>query len=190
MRPRRVAGGLAVAAGVLLASTAAAGQVPANPARDSQAVSAAEPSSAGVRGPDEAVTPAGVSEDVRAACEMIARRASGCPGVTLQASEGSFSDDVAKQERFGCRLVIQGSFSALRGAADAAEVLHGELSREGWKEDLRYSADGPDGTRYRMSKGSILCIVEGRWDGGDDEDPSYVSSDRYDVTINCSRVAD
>lgn len=34
----------------------------------------------------------------------------------------------------------------------------------------------------------VTCIVEGRWDGGDDSDTTYVPSDTIEVRLGCSRM--
>ena len=72
--------------------------------------------------------------------------------------------------------------------ADVPEHLYDELSRSGspdqfFRENIR---DEFTGTTYAMRKDGILCFVEGRWDGGDGSDPSYVPPDEYTVTIQCT----
>ena len=47
-------------------------------------------------------------------------------------------------------------------------------------------ADGPDGTSFTAIKMNVFCVVEGHWDGGDDSDPSYVPSTRYEVVVKCA----
>jgi len=60
--------------------------------------------------------------------------------------------------------------------------------KAGWRPDIESEADGPDGTFFRIVRGNTFCLVEGRWDGGDDSDPTYVPSDRYEVIVQCSSV--
>jgi hypothetical protein len=59
------------------------------------------------------------------------------------------------------------------------------LNEDGWCGDKM--ADGPDGTSYRALKKNVFCEVEGRWDGGDDSDPKYVPSPRYEVIVKCAK---
>jgi len=40
--------------------------------------------------------------------------------------------------------------------------------------------------RFRVLKDSVFCIVEGRWDGGDDSDPKYVPSAKYEIIVKCA----
>ena len=56
----------------------------------------------------------------------------------------------------------------------------------GWRADIQSEADGPDGTVFRILKGNTFCLVEGKWDRGDDSDPEYVPSKRYEVIVRCS----
>jgi hypothetical protein len=112
------------------------------------------------------------------------------PGVSVQRIEGPFPDHRTGKEADGAGLTVRGKFGALRGAADPTALTHQKLQDAGWEEDIEYSADGPDGTTFGMRKDGILCFVEGRWNGGDGSDPSYVPPDDYTVTIQCTRASD
>jgi hypothetical protein len=50
------------------------------------------------------------------------------------------------------------------------------------------SADGPDGTVQGVHRGGVTCLLEGRWDGGDDSDSTYVPSDTIEVRVACTRT--
>jgi len=50
------------------------------------------------------------------------------------------------------------------------------------------SADGPDGTVQSVHHAGVTCLVEGRWDGGDDSDTTYVPSDTVEVRLACTRT--
>lgn len=58
------------------------------------------------------------------------------------------------------------------------------LNEGGWCGDRM--ADGPDGTSFKAIKENIFCGVEGSWNGGDDSDPEYVPSSRYEVIVRCA----
>ncbi len=58
------------------------------------------------------------------------------------------------------------------------------LNEDGWCGDRM--ADGPDGMSYRAFRENVFCTVEGRWDGGDDSDPEYLPSPRYEVIVRCA----
>jgi hypothetical protein len=108
------------------------------------------------------------------------------PGVKVERTDGPFPDHRSGKESDGAGLTVRGTFGALHGKPDPTAVAHQRLLDMGWVEDIEYSADGPDGTTYAMRKDGILCFVEGRWDGGDGSDPSYVPPDDYTVTIQCT----
>ena len=108
------------------------------------------------------------------------------PGVKVEHTDGPFPDHRSGKEADGAGLTIHGKFGPLNGKPDPTAVAHQKLQDAGWQEDIEYSADGPDGTTFAMRKDGILCFVEGRWDGGDGSDPSYVPPDDYTVTIQCT----
>ena len=110
------------------------------------------------------------------------------PGAKVERIDGPFPDHRTGKEADGAGLKVVGTFGALHGGSDPTEVTHKKLQQFGWQEDIEYSADGPDGTTFAMRKDGILCFVEGRWNGGDGSDPSYVPPDDYTVTIQCTRA--
>jgi len=57
---------------------------------------------------------------------------------------------------------------------DPFKILDRELPRMGWRLDPSSGADGPDGTVYAFFRGKLICVVEGRWDGGLDDDSTAV----------------
>ncbi len=65
-----------------------------------------------------------------------------------------------------------------------AETPRSFLNKTGWCADKM--ADGPDGTSYRALKNNVFCAVEGKWDGGDDSEPTYRPSPRYDIVVKCA----
>jgi hypothetical protein len=54
------------------------------------------------------------------------------------------------------------------------DQLMESLRAAGWVDDWNYSADGPDGGVMGLVCRRFLCVVEGRWDGGDPTDTTYV----------------
>lgn len=60
-------------------------------------------------------------------------------------------------------------------------------SRGGWESlATTYSADGPDGSIISFRRNSVMCLVTGSWDGGDDADSSYVPAPGYGVDVTCA----
>jgi hypothetical protein len=91
----------------------------------------------------------------------------------------------AKAHAAGCEFVTRGSdrdsssglFEAMEKAFDGA----------GWMSmDATYAADGPDGSDLGYSRDGLLCVIEGRWDGGDDSDPKVIPGPEFDVFVTCA----
>jgi hypothetical protein len=59
------------------------------------------------------------------------------------------------------------------------------LQAAGWSWADGYSADGTDGSVMGFVTERFLCVVEGRWDGGDDSDSTYVPEPGCEVTVTC-----
>jgi len=87
--------------------------------------------------------------------------------------------------RPGCR--VMGADSTDRTAAPVAEVYEA-LERAGWTPLLSYMADGPDGSVVGLHRDGVLCVITGRWDGGDVSDSTYVRAPGYDVEGVCFRM--
>lgn len=59
------------------------------------------------------------------------------------------------------------------------------LTAAGWAPHSGYSADGTDGTVMGFETAKYVCILEGRWDGGDDSDTTYVPAPGCEMTATC-----
>lgn len=109
----------------------------------------------------------------------------------VRRQEGSFADSFEGKPRVGCRLTATGSFAALGDRADPVDELLRAFEKRHWWMDLRYQADGPDGSDVGLRRRETLCLIVGRWDGGDDSDtstavpPSTPEENRYDVIVEC-----
>ena len=91
---------------------------------------------------------------------------------------------VGRRERMGCRVF--GHTDEDRVAAPV-DVMLDALQSEGWRPLWAYGADGPDGSSIGVTVGPVLCLLRGRWDGGDDSDTTYVPAPGYDLEITCFR---
>jgi len=132
--------------------------------------------------------PAALGGGVPGACDAIAAAWGALPGARVARSEGEFEDPVAGRGRTGCRVTVKGAFGAL-GAAQRPETRVVEvLQGRGLRYDDRYAADGPDGTSFALRADGMLCVVHGRWDGGDDSDPDYVPGDWYEFFAGCASL--
>jgi len=136
---------------------------------------------------------------LRDTCHDVYERLDAGPHTSLTSTVESFIDDGTKYR--GCVIHVAGDARQVT-AAHGPDRLFGDVlpycpggvlpadlppdvrNEDGWCADR--IADGPDGTSYRALKENVFCLVEGRWDGGDDGDPSYVPSPRYDVVVKCA----
>jgi hypothetical protein len=88
--------------------------------------------------------------------------------------------------RWACGVVAAGRMQT--SALSVNSLLHAFAAR-GWSSRTLISADGPDGTVQGMHRAGVTCVFEGRWDGGDDSDSTYVPSDTIEVRVACTRTA-
>lgn len=132
-------------------------------------------------------------------CDLVYERLASGPHEILTNSFENFTDDGMTYH--GCVIHLSGNVQNVT-ASQNPEGLFGQplpycqdgklpastprnfLNADGWCGDR--NADGPDGTSYRTLKKNVFCLIEGRWDGGDDSDPKYVPSPRYEVTVRCA----
>jgi hypothetical protein len=92
--------------------------------------------------------------------------------------------DEPTQSYDGCHVEASGIPA---GKRDPMGDLLNDLRRKGWANHDDISADGPDGSVVGLRRGAVLCQVEGRWDGGDDSDPSYVPDPDVRLVIDCAQ---
>lgn len=121
------------------------------------------------------------------ACRQIYQLALVLPGTLIDRYEGTFHDECTRSDLTGCMLIISGSWRDLAGRSSPGDSIFEFLSTRGWEQELRYSADGPDGTFFALSKDGIRCFVRGQWDGGDITDDTYVPGDAYQFVVCCAR---
>lgn len=135
------------------------------------------------------LTPGPIPTSVSAACDSAAVIVRQTLALDMRRQEGSFKDSFRGEPRVGCRLVALGSFKALGTDFGPIDTLRAVLPRRGWAPDVRYEADGPDGSAIGMRKLETLCMIGGNWDGGDDSDTTTRAptpeEDRYAVEVEC-----
>jgi hypothetical protein len=128
---------------------------------------------------------------VHQACDSAAAIAREALRLDLKREEGSYVDSRVETPRLGCRLTGRGAFAAIPDSAGPVDAMDVAFKRHGWRNDLRYGADGPDGADIGVRRLDQLCLVLGQWEGGDDEDtiqrPTTEEESRYDITIECAR---
>ncbi|MBI4721175.1 MAG: hypothetical protein HY770_08165 [Chitinivibrionia bacterium] len=121
-------------------------------------------------------------------CAQILRIAQTVPGTIVEMVEGTFIDPDIPHPVEGCMIVISGSWGELDEDPSPTDAVFEYLSDQDWTQRTAYSADGPDGTSFSFCIDSVMCIVRGSWEGGDDADSTIVPSDVYQVIVYCVRI--
>jgi hypothetical protein len=62
------------------------------------------------------------------------------------------------------------------------EKFESALMARGWVQNFHYQADSDDGEVLGLAARDLFCVVEGRWDGGDPTDSTYVPRPGCTVT--------
>jgi hypothetical protein len=97
----------------------------------------------------------------------------------------TFNYSYAKAHSAGCEFVTRGS--DMVSSSDLFEAMEKAFDGVGWMSmEATYSADGPDGSDLGYSRKGLLCVIEGRWDGGDDSDPTVIPGPDFNVFVTCA----
>jgi hypothetical protein len=97
----------------------------------------------------------------------------------------TFNYQFAKAQSAGCEFVVRGSDTA--SSSSLFEATEKAFQEAKWTSmEAAYSADGPDGSDVGYSRDGLLCVMEGRWDGGDDSDSTLIPGSDFDVFVTCA----
>lgn len=123
---------------------------------------------------------------VEKACESAYVQLSTINGGYLDKQEGEFIHGDRRYQ--GCILTLRGDKTKVKDDYHPASHFYpfkGSIRyRDGWRADSE--ADGPDGSFFRIQKSGSFCLIEGRWDGGDDSDSKYIPSPEFSITAKCA----
>jgi hypothetical protein len=137
------------------------------------------------------VQPQALSGALRETCDSAAALMRQALRLDVGREDGSYRDSFRDSPRVGCRLTARGSFATLSDSSGPVGAIESRFARRGWRSDLRYMADGPDGSDVGVRRRDMLCLIQGRWEGGDDDDttpePSTESENSYQAIVECSR---
>ena len=158
-------------------------------ARDS--ASGANPSAPESR---DLVRPADLSPAMRATCDSAAVIVRKVLALDVRREDGSYFDSARETPRIGCRLTALGSFATFGDSLGPVDAVAEALKKRGWRADLRYMADGPDGSDVGLRLRDMLCQVVGHWNGGDEEEdtaatprPRTEEENRFQAIVECAR---
>jgi hypothetical protein len=97
----------------------------------------------------------------------------------------TFNYQFAKAQSAGCEFAVRGSDTV--SSSSLFEAIEKAFHETDWKSmEAAYSADGPDGSDVGYSRDGLLCVMEGRWDGGDDSDSTVIPGSDFDVFVTCA----
>jgi hypothetical protein len=138
------------------------------------------------------VRPAEPPPSVEATCDSASSIMRVALALAVHRADGPYRDSFHQTPRVGCRLTANGSFKGRERSGDPVGALVTGFADRGWRSDIRYSADGPDGSFAGMRFRDQLCILSGSWDGGDDSDPDTTHARAaqdagYAAVIECAR---
>jgi hypothetical protein len=76
--------------------------------------------------------------------------------------------------------------SAGPGEHSNSPVARWIAKARGWRADVGHSADGPDRTRFAFVRDGVICMFQGRWDGGHGTDPTVKPDDADKGAGHCA----
>jgi hypothetical protein len=147
------------------------------------------------RDPHALVQPTALPAAVREACDTAAVFAGKALTLAMHREDGKYFDSFGDTRRLGCRLTGHGLFSALPNSSEPVGLVSAAFKQRGWRQDLRYGADGPDGSAMGLRRRDMLCLVVGRWNGGDESEIDSAprapteEENRFDAFVECTRDA-
>jgi hypothetical protein len=124
-------------------------------------------------------------KEVRASCNTISAILTVYPTFVVETSEGPVQVARGGPERAGCRVRAVGPAWGLVGEVPPDRALRDLMGQLGWKEDLRYAADGPGTTSFALRKERVLCVVGGGAPSGID-DGKALRAGTYELDAGCA----
>lgn len=123
--------------------------------------------------------------DLAAVCDTVAAWLDRVWPASAVRMDTDYRDHFAGLQRHGCAVSLRGGPDTPGGDPKAA--LESFLTDRGWTPDLRYSADGPDGSMVGMRQGASLCALQLERTGGDDStaEPPPLAHRPYTFRIEC-----
>jgi hypothetical protein len=136
------------------------------------------------------VTPANLLPQVAEACDTLVAVVRRVVNVDVTRQDGSFDDSFQSTPRTGCRLVAVDTATSPEDTVIITDAVPRALAPGGWASDLRFDADGPDGSDVGVRRRDVLCMIIVRSDGGDDDDTTTVATPPSPTTLIVECVHD
>lgn len=103
--------------------------------------------------------------------------------------DGEYEDSFHGARRIGCQISADARFSQMSpGVPGPVEGMMNWLAELGYRHDINFSADGPEGMLVGMRRGDVLCLVRASWLGGIGAEEEYTAEqlDEYQFRFECA----
>jgi hypothetical protein len=71
-----------------------------------------------------------------------------------------FENQISKVKGTACQLTVSSTGKSFKSIADIATPITAMLTKQGWKEDPAYAADGPEGKITAFRKSNDLSVLD------------------------------
>jgi len=126
-----------------------------------------------------------ISPEVHATSQTIISLLTTVPGLRIKQSDFTIEEDRYHRKGLGKVITIEGSFKSFKEGQTPDRILLEKLRERGWEEDFTSMTDRPGGNAFALRKHSVLCMFRATWEGGDYTDSTYITEDRYTLSIRC-----
>jgi hypothetical protein len=149
---------------------------------DSVAVAAGTPAGQPVDTvPSSPVDP--LVREVRQACDKVSAYWGQHPAASVRAFDSVVTLPRSRSTADACWVTVR--------IEEDSERMAGEprvpFTSSGWAQLWDFQADGPDGGSAVFQLVPVRCLVEERWDGGDDGDSTFVPARWFEQRVACWR---
>lgn len=123
------------------------------------------------------------AREVRQACDRVSAYWAQHPGAVRRAFDSVVTLPRSRSTTDACWVAIRIEEDTERSEAEPRVPF----ISSGWARLWEFQADGPDGTSAVFQLVPVRCLVEERWDGGDDSDTTYVPARWFEQRVACWR---
>lgn len=135
------------------------------------------------------------ADELEKVCKKVYRELASGPHAHLELQMGTYSPDGKTFQ--GCVIKFSGDATRIKDTQHAGSLFgdtmpycpngkpraNALVNENGWCDE--HPTEGPDGMTEELVKGNMLCKVVGDSTGNADDDATYISPNRYDVTVAC-----
>lgn len=123
-----------------------------------------------------------LSAEIRRACTSGAEYWRSYPGATTRRFDSTLTRSRSTAMADACWVVIRLEDDPVRSPEPRVPFV-----AAGWLPLYEFDADGKDGRSRVYQLDPVHCLVEERWDDGDDADSTYVPAPWFEQRVACYR---